>query len=200
METWFMTMAFLMNLLKAKDYYLRGKLSLFKPLYKMKNKIKHIIYICTLCITVVACNLNQQKPQTVDLGDEGNYIVLADTLVSDVVIMNPDNDEWTDYCLRNLDKEALVNEIFKLVYAGDLAPYEFFNNTPYSIEDIKALEDDPEFSRKNIGKVQFEEAWYFDSANQKMVKKVNSIMLAYEIYDSDGEVRGYKPAFKVYLK
>ncbi|NOQ24059.1 MAG: hypothetical protein GQ564_01745 [Bacteroidales bacterium] len=166
----------------------------------MKIKIKRNIYICIISITSVACNLNQQKPQIVNLGDEENYIVLADTLVSDVVILNPDNDEWTDYCLRKLDKKTLVNEIFKSVYEGKLAPYEFFNNNPLSIEDIKTLENDPEFSKSNIGKVQFEEAWYFDATNQKMVKKVHSIMLAYEIYDLNGEVKGYKPAFKVYLK
>ena len=131
---------------------------------------------------------------------EENFIVIADTIVNDVVIMNPDNDEWTDYCLRNLDKKTLVNEIFKSVYAGELIPYEFFHNEPLSIEDIKALEDDPKFSRDKIAKVQFEEAWYYDSVNQKMVKKVHSIMLAYEIYNSLGEIKGYKPAFKVYLK
>lgn len=166
----------------------------------MKNKITHIIYICIISITTLACNLNQQKPQIVNLGDKDNYIVLADTLVSDVVILNPNNDEWTEYCLRNLNKKTLVNEIFKAVYEGKLASYEFFNNKPFSIEDIKTLEKDPEFSRDNIAKVQFEEAWYFDSTNLKMVKKVHSIMLAYEIYDLNREVKGYKPAFKVYLK
>ena len=73
----------------------------------MKNKIKHNIYICILFITVVSCNLNQQEPQMVNLGDEENYMVIADTLVSDVVILNPNNDEWTDYCLRNLNKKKL---------------------------------------------------------------------------------------------
>ena len=121
-------------------------------------------------------------------------------MVSDVVILNPNNDKWTEYCLRKLDKKTLVNEIFKSVYEGKLTPYEFFNNNPYSIDDVKAIEDDPEFSRDNIAKVQFEEAWYFDTVNQKMVKKVHSIMLAYEIYDLNGKVKGYKPAFKVYLK
>jgi hypothetical protein len=166
----------------------------------MKNKIAHIIYICIISITTFACNLNQPKPQIVSLGDKENYTVLADTMISDVVILNPDNDEWTDYCLRKLDRKILVNEIFKSVYEGKLAAYEFFNNNPLSIEDIKTLENDPEFSKDNIGKVQFEEAWYFDSTNLKMVKKVHSIMLAYEIYDLNGEVKGYKPAFKVYLK
>jgi hypothetical protein len=166
----------------------------------MKYKIKHIIYVCILSFTSVTCNLKQKEPQIVNLGDEKNYIVLADTLVSDIVIMSPDNDEWAKYCLRKLDKKTLVNEIFKSVYAGELVSYDYFNNNPLSIEDIKALEDDPEFSRDNIAKAQFEEAWYFDSVNQKMVKKVHSIMLAYEIYNSDGEIRGYKPAFKVFLK
>ncbi|MDA3952053.1 MAG: hypothetical protein PF485_00265 [Bacteroidales bacterium] len=164
----------------------------------MKNKF--IIWMCIISITAVACNFNQQKPQVVNLGDEENYIIIADTLVSDVVILNPDNDEWTEYCLRRLDKKTLVNEIFKSVYTEELIPYEFFNNNPLSIEDIKTLESDPEFSRDNIAKVQFEEAWYFDPTNQKMIKKVHSIMLAYEIYDSFGEIRGYKPAFKVYMK
>lgn len=166
----------------------------------MKNKIKHIIYTCIIFITAVACNLNQQEPQMVNLGDKENYMVIADTLVSDVVILNPNNDEWTDYCLRNLNKKILVKEIFESVYTEELVAYEFFNNTPLSIKDIKVLEDDPEFSRDKIAKVQFEEAWYFDTDNQKMIKKVHSIMLAYEIYDSEGEIRGYKPAFKVYLK
>jgi hypothetical protein len=27
---------------------------------------------------------------------------------------------------------------------------------------LKDLENDPEFSRKNVGKIQFTEEWYFD--------------------------------------
>lgn len=166
----------------------------------MENKIKIIQWVFIISVTIAGCNLKQNEPQVVNLGSEENFIVIADTIVNDVVIMNPDNDEWTEYCLRNLDKKTLVNKIFKSVYAGELIPYEFFHNKPLSIDDIKALEDDPTFSRDKIAKVQFEEAWYYDSVNQKMVKKVHSVMLAYEIYNSLGEIRGYKPAFKVYLK
>jgi len=147
-----------------------------------------------------ACNINEPEHQKLISESEGNFLVIADTIIDDIVILNPNNDEWTDYCLRNLNKKSLVNEIFKSVYKEELIPYEFFNNETLSIKDIKALEDDPEFSRDKIAKVQFEEAWYFDPINQKMVKKVHSIMLAYEIYNSLGEIRGYKPAFKVYLK
>ena len=152
-----------------------------------------------LIILVSACQLKQDKPQVVTLGNNENYITIADTIITNVLIKNPNEDEWTDYTLRNLNKESLVNEIFKSVYEGKLKPFEFFHNEPMQIEDIKELEKNPEFSRDKIAKVQFEEAWYFDPEEQKMVKKVISIMLAYEIYNSLGEIRGYKPAFKVYF-
>ncbi|MCD4832760.1 MAG: hypothetical protein K8R31_03120 [Bacteroidales bacterium] len=166
----------------------------------MENKTKIIQWVLIISITMAACNLKQNEPQVANPGSDENFIVIADTIVNDVIIMNPDNDEWTEYCLRNLDKKTLVDEIFKSVYAGELIPYEFFQNEILSIKDIKALENDSTFSRDKIARVQFEEAWHYNPVNQKMVKKVHSIMLAYEIYNSLGEIKGYKPAFKVYFK
>ncbi|MFC2152747.1 hypothetical protein ACFLSE_09475, partial [Bacteroidota bacterium] len=156
--------------------------------------------ILFLILIVASCNFNQSEPKIVSIGDENIFLELADTIITDVVILNPNNDEWTEYCLRNLDRKILVDEIFKSVYSGDLIPFEFFYNKPLSISDIKDLEENPEFSREKIAKAQFEEAWYYDPVSQQMTKKVLSIMLAYEIYDLQGEVKGYKPAFKVYLK
>jgi len=165
----------------------------------MKNKIKIVQLIIILLVVITGCNLKKTKHQSIQLGTETDFLIIADTIINDVVIKSPDNDEWTDFCLRNMDKKTLVNEIFDLVYNGKLTAFEFFQNKPLSIEDIKTLEDNSEFSRDKIAKVQFEEAWYFDPANQKMIKKVHSVMLAYEIYNNLGEIRGYKPAFKVYL-
>ena len=164
----------------------------------MKSKL----LFCSLVmfITIAACNIDKHEIKTVKIGSEENFLVLADTIIDDIVILNPNNDEWTDYSLRNLNKKTLVNEIFRSVYEEELVAYEFFHTKVLSIEDIKKLEDDPAFSRDKIAKVQFEEAWYYDPINQTMVKKVHSIMLAYEIYNSLGEIKGYKPAFKVYLK
>ncbi len=162
--------------------------------------MKHLFLITAISVILFsACNLNQEKPQKVIIGDSSSYLALADTIITDVVILNSSDDEWTEYTLRNLNNSMLVDKIFKAVYAGDLQPYEFFQNLPLSIKDIEALEEKPEFSRDKIGKIQFEEAWYYDSKNQKMIKKVHSMMLAYEYYNSLGELRGYKPAFKVYF-
>jgi len=128
------------------------------------------------------------------------FTVLADTIISDVVIKNPTEDEWTDYTLRYLDKKTLVNQIFDAVYKKQLIPYDFFKNTELTIEQVKEIESDPDFSRDKIGKVQFEEKWYYDTKNNTMIKKVHSIMLAFELYNAEGEVKGYKPTFKVYFK
>lgn len=163
-------------------------------------KIKYILFSIILFGVFFSCNQKDIEIKKVDIGKENNYSVFADTIVNDVLIQNPDGSEWTDYCLRNLNKDVLVEEIFKSVYNGNLVPYEFFQDIPLEISDIKTLENDPEFSRNRIAKVQFEEAWFFDTENQIMVKKVYSIMLAYEVYNLEGEIKGYKPAFKVYFK
>ncbi len=163
-------------------------------------KIIHVLFSIILSGVFFSCNQKDIEIKKVDIGRANNYSVFADTIINDVLIQNPDNSEWTDYCLRNLNKDVLVEEIFNSVYNGKLVPYEFFQNIPLEIKDIKSLENEPEFSRDKIAKVQFEEAWFFDTENQIMVKKVYSIMLAYEVYNLEGEIKGYKPAFKVYFK
>ena len=134
-------------------------------------KQRTFIWILFASVFMGCCNFDQSNSKGLNLGNEGNYMEIADTIITDVIILNPDGDEWTEYTLRNLDKETLVDEIFKLVYKGDLKPYEFFYNEPLTINEIKTLEKDHEFSRDKIAKVQFEEAWYFDAESQKNGKK-----------------------------
>jgi hypothetical protein len=126
--------------------------------------------------------------------------MVADTVIYDVVIKNPSaEDIWTEACLKNLDREGLVNMIFEAIYLAELIPYDHLSNEPLSIRDIENLENDPEFSRKTIGKIQFSEEWYFDRDNLRMEKRVNSMALGYEVFDIAGNLRGYKPAFMVIL-
>jgi len=167
----------------------------------MKTFYKSLIII-TIIIYIAACKqeIKTEQPELVNTIDLNEYSILADTIITDVVIKNPDNNEWTDYCLRNLDRKKLVNNLFKLVYSEKLTPYNFFTDEKLTIEEIKEYEKNPEYSRDNSAKVQFEESWNFDLENQKMIKKVHSIMIAHELYNSDGTVKGYKPIFKVYLK
>ncbi|MGC9373988.1 MAG: hypothetical protein ACP5DQ_02975 [Bacteroidales bacterium] len=161
--------------------------------------MKNLFFISLILIMFFGCD--KQSKETVQVKFEGfeNFEIIADTIINDVIIKNPDNNEWTDFCLRKLDKTSLVNHIFNAVYSGELTPYDFFNDSILTIEDIKELEKNPEFDRNNIAKVQYEEAWYYNNEKNIMIKKVHSIMLAYEIYNNQGEIKGYKPAFKVYF-
>lgn len=126
--------------------------------------------------------------------------VIADTIIYDVLLKNPNpTDEWANYCLQSLDLDQLVDYIFEGVYKKQLKPIEFFSDQDLDIKDIKLLEKEEEFSRDKIARAQFEEIWYYNKNKHIMQKHVHSIMLAYEVYNNKGEIKGYKPAFKVYL-
>jgi len=80
-----------------------------------------------------------------------------------------------------------------------LIPYDYFSQKALSAGEIRELEDSPGFSREKVGRIQFSEEWYFDEDNLRMEKRVNSLTLGYEVYDYEGNLRGYKPAFLVKL-
>jgi hypothetical protein len=127
-------------------------------------------------------------------------LLVADTIIYDVLINNPDpEDTWADECLKYLNHSILVDSLFGLVYSGRIIAYDFFTQERLKISDIKDIESVPEFSRKQIGKIQFSEKWSLDPVNQLFNKEIISIVLGYELYDDSGNVRGYKPVFKLFL-
>lgn len=166
------------------------------------NKSYHIIAIIVImAILSGSCREKipgQKKPAVART--PASAAVIADTVIYDVVIRNPEPDDlWAEECLRQLNREALVDMIFNAIYRQELLPYDYFSNRVLSVNEIKELEKDPEFSRTNIGRIQFMEEWYFDEENLRMEKRVNSLSLGYEVFDSSGKLRGYKPAFMVKL-
>jgi glycosyltransferase involved in cell wall biosynthesis len=93
---------------------------------------------------------------------------------------------------------AIANAIFQAVYKGRLTPYNYFTEQEMPIDSVKAVEK--MFTRKQIGKIMFTEKWYFSEATLTFTKKVEQVTLGYELIDkSDGELRGFKPAFLVKL-
>ena len=130
--------------------------------------------------------------------DSSNSVLIADTITYDIVIKNSiPEDDWQEFCLKNVDRTALANIVFNAIYNGKLTAYDYQQEVPMTIEEVKGLEK--EYSRDQIAKIQFVEEWYFDENEIKMGKRVNEIMLAYELINQDGEVRGYKAGVKVYL-
>lgn len=127
--------------------------------------------------------------------------LVADTIIYDVLISNPNpEDTWTAECLDNLEKTLFVDQIFQGIYNGKLQPYDYYEDKPMRLSKIKRMEKNQELQRNHIGKVQFTERWYYDPVNLKMKKEVISMVLGEQLLNSEGEVRGYKPIFKVHLK
>ncbi len=162
---------------------------------------KSVFFLTIFSIFILfGCSGNPEQKEALVPRAETSGLTIADTVIYDVVVKNPQaEDTWTEDCLRNLDREKLVDIIFDAVYRHELLPYDYISHELMSVKDIRDLENDPEFSRKNIGKIQFSEEWYFDTDNLRMEKRVNSLSLGYEVFDLSGNLRGYKPAFMVRL-
>ena len=62
------------------------------------------------------------------------------------------------------------------------------------------METEGEFSRKNISKIQYDEQWIWDKEKSEMVKRINSMTIAYEVFDNTGKSRGQKPIFKLIFR
>jgi len=179
-------------------------------------KIKRLIFAVLLSVGVVTlyqCNNYDNQSKTVidtvyvqktkfagnTVSDTG-AVLLADTIIYDVVVKNPNKeDEWTTECLRKFNRKALVTMVFDAVYSGKAKAFKHSDNSPLSIQDVKEIEKKNEFKRDRIARIQFEESWYFDEKNFRFGKKVNALMMGYELYDLEGNIKSYAATFRVPL-
>lgn len=162
-----------------------------------------ILLILIAGILITGCKHEWEKEEKHTIENDsikGSFVSVADSISYGVVIRNRDeSNEWQKKWLSQFDRKEFIDFIFDAVYSGKLKPYDYFDDEPLPIEEIRQLEKKEEFNRSKIGKIQFREKWYLDPTNLKMVKEVHSVMLAYEVYKDDGGFRGYKPAFRVIL-
>ncbi|MEI6138469.1 MAG: hypothetical protein WCP85_04360 [Mariniphaga sp.] len=119
-------------------------------------------------------------------------------IIYDTFLVNRDStDSWGDECLAKFNRQKLINTVFENVYNGKLAPYDYFSGEKIASEQIRKMEKDGVFSRKEISKIQFDERWVWDESAIQMRKEVISMTIAYEVYNDLGISRGQKPIFKL---
>lgn len=168
--------------------------------YGKLKLMKHILPFFILAIVLISCAERNVNTDGVFIEEAPEGVFIGERIIYDMLIRNIDpEDEWTEERLRQLDREKLVSLIFDAIYSKRLVPFDYFSDEKLSLSDIRKLEKDPEFSRDRIGKLQFRENWYFDEQKLQLNKKVNYLLIAYEVYNSNGDLRGYKPAFYVLL-
>lgn len=160
------------------------------------------ITILAVLLVLAGCTTRQPKisqPEKAVIQDSVSGQLVADTIIYDVIIHNLDpDDQWAQQRLQYLNQSTLIDSIFELVYNKKIIAYDFFEKKPLTIKEIKKMESEEGFSRNKIGKIQFAERWYFDSANQRFRKEVISLVLGYDRISSDG-ILLHKPVFKIYL-
>ncbi len=164
--------------------------------------MKTIVY-SFLIVLSLSCTRRTTTTSEESTSPSGTYIsgnLVADTIIYDVVIRcaNPD-DIWENERLQYLNHTALIDSLFDLVYKKKIIAYDVFENKALSVSQVKSIEEQADFARSRIGKIQFTEKWYFNSSNPQLQKEIISVALGYETYSEQGEVRAYKPVFKLYL-
>jgi len=169
----------------------------------MNLHIKSFSWLIMATLSMAACQSsgNQDSPSKSTHPDqEWTGDAIADPIIYEVLVKNPDpDDEWASEKIKKLKAKEFINTLFDAVYEGRATPYNYHTGEVMSIDDIRQLESSEEFDRTLIGKIQFDETWYFDPTSMIMKKDVKSVLLAYEVYDQFEEVVGYKAAFLIHL-
>ncbi len=161
----------------------------------MKTYIS-IVVTCIIFLSLLSCN---NQPSSNHSNTKADYSLWADTIIYEVLINNPDTlNEWESQKVKAVHQLKIVDELFDKVYNKEKIAYDYYTNEKLSIDDIRSIESKSEFNRKNVGKLQFSETWKFDNKTNQLHKEILQILLAYEIYDETGNLRGYRAAF--YLK
>ncbi len=163
-----------------------------------------IRFLIPAFLLLAAASCKQSKPTAADepaatAFDSVSGVVVADTIIYDVVISNPNPDDpWAVQCLKGLDHSLLISNIFDMVYSGKALAYNHQTNeklTPKQVEEIEAGAD---YSRDNIGMIQFTEIWFVNPGDVSMTKKVISMVLGYNYGAPDGMML-HKALFRVEL-
>jgi len=147
-------------------------------------------------ILMVACGKNRQQSSSFDRTISG--IEVADTILYPVDIINLDTtDTWADQRLKHLHRQQMIDMLFESVYQGKAQAYDYYSDQPLSTDKLREMEASGGFNRDEVSQLQFQEAWHLDTINNRMTKEVQSILLAWPVYDSKGKFIAYKAGFVV---
>lgn len=148
---------------------------------------------------------------------EDTRTLITKKIQYDVPIMNPDATH--DWWIRNIegsDREALIDNIFDRVLAGDVQAFDYFNE-PLSIRDVESIMSDTvteiwqrpyppyveydttviySIERSDVTLIRFLEEWKYDEKTLQIDKKVYGIGPVIEML-VDGRVMT-RPLFWVY--
>lgn len=151
-----------------------------------------------LVILLISCTGQKEGEDLQVSSIQSGSMQIADQIIYDVIIKNPDPlDEWTEQCLGGLKRKELVDFIFDGLYDEQFKAYDIFNDHLIPSRTIRKMEENGEFTRDQVSKIQFVEDWYADPGGTSISKKVTEVRLGLEHIDGFGMHLGHNPFFKV---
>ncbi|MBS0012045.1 MAG: hypothetical protein KFF49_11575 [Bacteroidales bacterium] len=152
------------------------------------------------CLLIAAalfsCRQEKDKPFM-----DGERIMVAEDIIYDVIIKIPDTgDPWEVERLEGYSGDRMISELFNAVYTEKITAYDYHSGRKLSASDVRKAEMQTGFERNNIGKIQFTENWYYNTASMDIEKEIISLVLGYENRDIDGTLIGYEAVFKLEFK
>jgi hypothetical protein len=164
---------------------------------------KSLFILAGLVLIAIACRKTEPDVpgrEPFSPADTFSGIPVADTIIYEVMISNPNpEDTWTAHRLEGLNRKLLIDQIFELIYAGKISAFNHETGeklTPKQVEEIEAREN---FSRDNIGMIQFTEGWFLNSEEITLSKEVRTMVLGYN-YDTEEGERLHKALFRVEMR
>jgi hypothetical protein len=166
----------------------------------MDNKL---LIAIVLMLSAFACRKTDSPAVSGDIQnarDPAKGMVVADTIIYDVIIQNPNPDDaWAVQCLEGLNHRLLIDNLFEMVYSGKLIAFDHTTNEKLTPRQVRKIEETEGFRREDIGMIQFTEAWYLHTGELTMTKEVLTMVLGYNYYTPEGE-RFHKALFRVDLE
>lgn len=160
---------------------------------------KLLILLIVLQFLFPACQTNPGE-DTISSVPSASGMVVADTIIYPVDIINLDSaNTWASARLRNLDHKKTTDLLFDAVYEGKAKALDYYDRTPIPVEKLKEMEVSGKLDRGKLAQLQFEETWQIDPEAGSMTKTVQSVLLAWPVFDSHGNFQAYQAGFVIEL-
>lgn len=167
---------------------------------KMKHIQKTLFFFINILIVLLLAKCTGGEGRQNASVQTGSGEELADSVLYAVDVINLDStDQWADERLQRLDQPKMTDMFFEALYNGDAHAVDYYSGEKIPADKIREMEESGEFDREDMAQVQFEESWYFDADEGRMTKEIHSVLLAWPVFNNEGELQAYEAGFVLEL-
>jgi hypothetical protein len=157
------------------------------------------LFVLLVILTVISLSCKQESAEIITDSISTEFIKVADNIIYDVIVKAETDDEWDIEKVAGYSGNKMIDNLFESLYSGELKARDYHSGKELSPGDIKSIEKQEGFERSNIGKIQFTEDWFFNPSDNKIEKKVETVVFGYKTNTEDRIGVGYMAAFEILM-